>query len=97
MRVVSRGVLREFWKRHPDAEGPLKAWFREVDKAAWTGMADIKRTYATASIIDSERVVFNICGTKYRLIVKFWFPAKSAWIKFIGTHAAYDRVDIYKL
>ena len=97
MRVLSRGTLRDFWRKHPDAEGPLKAWFAEVTKAAWKTMIDIKRQYATASVVDNERVVFNVGGSKYRLVVKLWFPGLVVWLKFIGTHASYDRIDVGKL
>ena len=96
MRVLSRGTLRDFWRKHPDVEGPLKAWFAEVIKSEWK-MLDIKRQYATASVVDSERVVFNIGGNKYRLVVKLWFPGQVVWIKFIGTHGSYDRIDVKKL
>jgi mRNA interferase HigB len=97
MRVISRRALFTFWRKHADAEGPLKAWFAEAKKAAWGTMADIKRHHATASIIDAERVVFNIGGNKYRLVVKVWFPGRAVWIKFIGTHRSYDAVDVTKL
>ncbi len=83
--------------KHADAEGPLKAWFAEADKAAWTTMAEIKRQHATAIIVDRERVVFNIGGNKYRLVVKLWFPGRTVWIKFIGTHPSYDRIGVSKL
>ncbi len=97
MRVLSRGTLREFWRKHPDAEGSLKAWFTEVSTAKWTTMVDIKKQYATASVVDNERVVFNIGGNKYRLVVKLWFPGQVIWIKFIGTHRSYDQIDVKKL
>jgi len=97
MHVLSRGTLRTFWRKYPDAESPLKAWFAEVIKSEWKTMIDIKRQYATASVVDSERVVFNIGGNKYRLVVKAWFPGQIVWIKFTGTHASYDRIDVKKL
>lgn len=97
MRILSRGTLREFWRKHPDAEGPLRAWFAEVCKSEWKTMIDIKRQYVTASVVDNERVVFNVGGNKYRLVVKLWFPGQVVWIKFIGTHGSYDRIDVKKL
>ena len=97
MRVLSRGTLRDFRRKHTDAEGPLKAWFAEVSWSEWKTMVDIKRQYATASVIDNERVVFNVGGNKYRLVVKLWFPGQVVWIKFVGTHASYDRIDVKKL
>jgi mRNA interferase HigB len=97
MRVIARKTLRIFWKKHPPAKGPLEAWFAEAARATWRGMADIKQHYATASIIDDERVVFNIGGNKYRLVVKIWFPGRTVWIKFIGTHRQYDDIDVTEL
>jgi len=98
VRVISRRTLREFWKAgHADAKQPLQAWFAEVSKAAWRSMAEIKRRYPHASIIDSERVVFNIGGNKYRLVVKLWLSGQAVWIKFVGTHAQYDKIDVSKL
>ena len=97
MRIIARKTLCDFWRKHPDAEGPLKAWFAESKGAIWHSMVDIKRRYATASIIDSERVVFNVGGNKYRLVVKVWFPGKALWIKFIGTHGSYDQIDVKNL
>jgi len=73
------------------------AWFAEVSRGTWRSMADVKKQYATASIIDKERVVFNIGGNKYRLVVKVWFPGKTIWIKFVGTHQSYDRLDVRSL
>jgi mRNA interferase HigB len=97
MRVLSRGTLLEFWRKHADAEGSLKAWFAEVSTAKWKTMVDIKKQYATASVVDRERVVFNIGGNKYRLVVNLWFPGQVIWIKFIGTHRNYDQIDVKKL
>jgi mRNA interferase HigB len=98
MRVIARRTLRSFWSKHSDAEGPLKAWFAEAHKATWRGMMDIKKDFATASIIDGETVVFNIGGNKYRLVVKLWFRGRAVWIKFIGTHRKYDEIeDVTKL
>ncbi len=98
MRVVSRRALRDFCKAgHADAEQPLKAWYAEARKAAWKSTADIKRRYPSASVIDAERVVFDIGGNKYRLVVKLWLVGQAVWIKFIGTHKQYDRIDVTKL
>ncbi len=97
MRIIARNTLRDFWKKHADAEGPLRAWFAEANRSAWRSMADIKKDYGTASIIDSERVVFNVGGNKFRLVAKIWFPGKTVWVKFIGTHEAYDRLDVRTL
>ena len=95
MRIIARSTLREFWESgHADAEQPLKAWFAEVSRAKWRSTADIKERYPHASIVDAERVVFNIGGNEYRLVVKVWFTGETVWIKFVGTHAEYDEVDV---
>lgn len=97
MRVIARKTLSDFWKKHPDAEGPLRAWFAEVTTAQWSSPAMIKAVYASASIVNSETVVFNIGGNKYRLVVKVWWAGATVWIKFVGTHKVYDSVDVAKL
>ena len=97
MRIIARRTLREFWKEHADAEQPLKGWFAEVSGATWKSVADIKKRYPHASVVDAERLVFNIGGNKYRLVAKVWFPGQAVWIKFVGTHRQYDDVDVTKL
>jgi len=98
VRIIAPRTLRAFWEAgHADSEGALRAWLAEVQSASWGSMADIKFRYPSASIIDSERVVFNIRGNNYRLLVKLWFPGQMVFIKFIGTHAEYDRVDVTQL
>ena len=98
MRIIARKTLRDFWEAgHADAEQPLKAWFAEVSRARWSTMADVKERYPHASVIDRERVVFNIGGNKYRLVVKVWFPGQAVWVKFIGTHRQYDDLDVGSL
>ena len=93
MRVIAKKILREFWKKHADAEEQLKTWYREASKAEWASPSDIKNEYAKASILKSSRVVFNICGNTYRLIVKINYERGWVFIRFIGTHADYDKVD----
>jgi mRNA interferase HigB len=97
MRIIARRTLREFWEKHRDCEGPLRAWFAEVERAEWKTTADIKKRYPTASVVDAERIVFNIKGNNYRLVVKVWFQGKAVWIKFVGTHADYDELDVASL
>ena len=98
MRIIARRTLQVFWEGgHAAAEQPLRAWFAEVAGAAWSGMADIKARYGHASVIDAERVVFNIGGNKYRLVVKVWFPGQAVFVKFVGTHAEYDKLDVSRL
>jgi mRNA interferase HigB len=99
MRIISRKTLKESResKGRQDAEQPLKAWFAEASTATWSKMADIKERYPHASIVDRERVVFNIGGNKYRLAVKVYFPARALFIKFVGTHADYYAIDVTSL
>jgi len=94
MRIIAKKALREFWQVHPDAEEPLLAWFREVEKEDWDTPARIKEKYASASIVRGNRVVFNIKGNNYRLVVKINYPYRVVYIRFVGTHAEYDRIDV---
>ena len=86
-------TLRAFWELHPDAEQPLKAWYEEASNASWTQPADIKAQYRSASVLKNRRVVFNIKGNDYRLIVAIAYKLQIVYVKFVGTHAAYDSVD----
>ena len=99
MRVISRKALIKFYsvKGNADAKGPCEAWFSEAKKADWTKPQDIKDRYATASFLGDERVVFNIGGNKYRLVVVVLYDAKQVLIRFIGTHANYDRINAEKV
>lgn len=98
MRIIARKTLQDFWLAgHADAEQPLKAWLAEARLAAWRSPADIKERYPTASITDAERAVFNIGGNKYRLVAKVWFAGQAVYVKFIGTHADYDPIDVRSL
>ncbi|MFP4500729.1 MAG: type II toxin-antitoxin system HigB family toxin [Candidatus Hydrogenedentota bacterium] len=97
MRIIARSTLRDFWAQYPDAEQPLKAWFAEVSAATWNSSADVKDHFRSASIINNERVVFNICGNKYRLIVSVNYEVGIVFIKFLGTHEHYDKVDARKV
>lgn len=93
MRVVAKKILREFWEKHPDSEQQLKAWYKEASKASWHSPHNIKSEFPKASILKSGRVVFNICGNKYRLIVQLNYIRQWAFIRFIGTHKEYDNID----
>lgn len=93
MHVITRRRLVEFWERFADAEPPLRAWYQEADKAHWACWADIKAQFGTADCPGNNRVVFNIGGNKYRLIVKVDFRAEKVFIRWIGTHAQYDRLS----
>jgi mRNA interferase HigB len=93
MHVISRKQLREFAARHPDAESSLQAWFHEAKQAHWGTTADIKQQFGSASILKGNRVVFNICGNKYRLVAKINYHAEIVYIRFVGTHSNYDKID----
>lgn len=93
MRIIAVSYLRDFWERNLDAEQPLKSWVDEVKKANWTQPADIKAQYRSASILKNRRVVFNIKGNDYRLVVSVAYRFQAVYVKFIGTHAEYDAVD----
>ena len=85
--------MRDFWERHPDAEQALRAWYADARRAQWNNPQDIRNTYVSASIIANNRVVFNIRGNTYRLIVAINYPLHIVYIRFIGTHADYDQID----
>ena len=97
MRVITRKRLQKFWQRRSDAEGPLKAWYEEAKHAVWQTPQDIKNRYRSASFPGNDRVVFNICGGKYRLVVLVQYPFETVLVRFIGTHAEYDRTDARKV
>jgi mRNA interferase HigB len=93
MKIVAIETLRDFWEAYPRAEQPLKAWVDEVKKAQWMQPADIKAHYRSASILRNRRVVFNIKGNDYRLIVALAYQVGIVYVKFVGTHAQYDAID----
>lgn len=93
MKIVAVRNLKAFWEKHPDAEQHLKAWADEAKKATWAQPADIKAQYRSASILKSRRVVFNIKGNDYRLVVAVAYRFQVVYVKFIGTHEEYDSVD----
>jgi mRNA interferase HigB len=93
MQNIAVSYLRLFWAGNPDAEQPLKSWVDEVKKVAWTQPADIKDQYRNASILKNRRVVFNIKGNDYRLVVSVAYRYQAVYVKFIGTHADYDAID----
>lgn len=100
MRIIARRTLLAFiatragHKDQPALKAALDAWFSEVKKARWASTADVKRLYATASVVSAERIVFNVKGNSYRLVVAVDFEKGIVWIKWIGTHRDYDRIDV---
>ena len=92
-RIYAKSTLREFWERYSDSEQYLKTWHETTMSSNWTNPNDIKNTYANASILKNGRVIFNIKGNSYRLVVKFNHEKQWAFIRFIGTHEEYDKID----
>lgn len=103
MRIIARRTLRDFvgslagQKDRPAVKAALDAWFDEVRQANWANSAQVKRLYATAGIVNAERVVFNIKGNAYRLVVAVDYEKGIIWIKWLGTHKAYDRINVAKV
>jgi len=93
VRVLARPILIQFGKRHKDAEQSIRAWYHEAKKADWNNSNEIKERYGTASVLKKGRVIFNICGNKYRLVVAIKYKPKIVYIRFIGTHKEYDTID----
>jgi mRNA interferase HigB len=93
MRILSRSTLRNFWESHPDAEEALKTWYYEASHADWQSPVDVKSAHGNVSIIANNRVVFNIKGNTYRLIVAIRYDIGIIFIRFIGNHSEYDKVD----
>jgi mRNA interferase HigB len=94
MRIFTRNTLIRFWSSHRDAEAPLRLWVSIVENAAWTGPSDIRRVFGSADFLQDNRVVFDVKGNTYRLIAQVKYaPIFAVYIRFIGTHAEYDRVD----
>lgn len=94
MRIISKRALRKFWKRHANAREPLLAWYREVIKEDWDTPAKVKEKYRNASIVGDNRVVFNIKGNDYRLVVRINYRARIVYVRFVGTHGEYDAIDV---
>lgn len=97
MRVIAKRTLRDFWEKHADNEQQLKSWYNEAEQADWKSPNDLKKDYPSASILEDNRMVFNIKGNNYRLIVRINYKYGVVWIRFIGTHAEYDKVDATRI
>jgi mRNA interferase HigB len=93
MRIIALAQLREFWNKHPQAELPLRAWHAIASRSDWKSPTDIKQAYRNASFLPNNRVVFNIKGNDYRLIVAVHYNRGMMFIRFVGTHAEYDRIN----
>lgn len=100
MRVIALSRLKSFWEKRPgfaDAREPVLSWYRHALKADWTTPADVKRSFGSASILQNGRVVFNIAGNKYQLVVWINYPYRVVYIRFLGTHAECDKIDVERI
>ena len=92
-KIFAKSTLREFWEKFPDTEQYLKTWYDTAINADWRTPVDVKQTYSTASILKNNRVIFNIKGYSYRIVAKFNFEKQWIFIRFVGTHSEYDKID----
>lgn len=97
MQILAKKALKDFWARHNQAEAPLTAWYHAVSKADWSGPADIKAMFNSADFVGDNRIIFNIGGNKYRLVVHVAYKFRRVLIKFVGTHKEYDKIDPEKV
>ncbi|MBK7358335.1 MAG: type II toxin-antitoxin system HigB family toxin [Saprospiraceae bacterium] len=97
MRIIARKTLKNFWTKYPDSEQALKSWFKEISAKSWKSLNELKKQYPTMSIVSNNKVVFNIKGNNYRLLVKINIEFQLTYIRFIGTHKQYDKIDVKKI
>jgi len=97
LRVIAKKIVRDFWAKHPDCEQQLKSWYSEVEDATWKNPNQVKKEYPTSSILEDNKIVFNIKGNNYRLIIKINYYYQMIRIRFIGTHSQYDKIDATKI
>ena len=93
-RIFAKSTLREYWEKHPETEQYLKTWYETAMNSDWRTPNEVKQTYVNASILKDSRIVFNIKRNSYRLVVKFNFDKQWIFIRFIGTHSEYDKIDV---
>ena len=93
MRIIALGTLRNFWQKHADAEVPLRTWYAIARRALWRRPADVKAAYGSASFTANNRVIFNIKGNDYRLVVALHYNRGLMFVRFVGTHREYDGID----
>ena len=96
MHVISRLTLIKFWKKHPDAETPLRVWFKRIEQAKWKSVNDLKADFSIADYVGDNRVVFDIKANSYRIVVLVFFTGQKIFMRFVGTHAEYDKIDAKK-
>ena len=93
MHIIAKRTLREFWEQHPDAKDILESWYNQVRRADWQSPAQVMLTWPRSSIIGNNRAVFRIKGNEYRLVAGIFYPGRKVYIRFIGTHAEYNRIN----
>lgn len=93
MRVIAISTLREFWTKHPDSEQALREWYVKTDRANWSSLNDIRNDSNSVDYVKNQRYVFNIKGNDYRLVAAIKFTPKLVYIRFVGTHSEYDKID----
>ncbi len=93
MRIISKRTLREYWEKHGDSENALKIWYKETEAAQWKNFVELKKIFRTADYVGNDRVVFDIKGNNYRLIAKIDFEFRLVFVRFVGTHAEYDKIN----
>ena len=93
MQIIAKRTLRQFWARHPQAETPLKVWFAMVSRAEWSGPAEVRAMFGSADFVADNRVIFDIGGNKFRIVVRVSYRFKRVLVKFVGTHREYDQIN----
>ena len=94
MRIIAIRTLKDYWEKHPETQQPLSEWYVKVERAQWESFADMKRDFGSVDYVGNQHYVFNIKGNNYRLIVAVKFTPKLVYIRFVGTHEEYDRIDV---
>ncbi len=94
MRVISISALREYWEKYPDAEQPLKEWYVKTCRATWHNLSEMRNDFNSVDYVGNQHYVFNVKGNQYRLVVAIKFMPALAYIRFVGTHAEYDKIDV---
>ena len=97
MRIISRKALREFWEKYPDVRQSLQAWYADVKRAEWKTPSDLKEVYRNVSIVGNNRAVFNIKGNRYRIVIAIQYEFGIVYIRFVGTHAEYNKIDVTRI
>ncbi len=97
MRIIAKRTLKEFWEKHSDCEQALLSWYKVAKGANWENFADVKAQFGSCKILGQDRIIFKIKGNHYRLVVKITFTNKIIWIRFVGTHKAYDSINAKKI